>query len=59
MIQGFEVALKCVKLLTENQSPSCVPKATSDCGLSSPLMNCRQLSKSNWIATKDLHNFRR
>jgi hypothetical protein len=52
-------ALKCVKLLTENQSPSCVPKATSDCGLSSPLMNCRQLSRSNWIATKDLHNFRR
>lgn len=29
--QSFEVTLKCVKLLAENQSPSCMPEATSDC----------------------------
>lgn len=58
MIQCLELALKCVQLFTENQTHLVLKAKTSDCGLSSPLMKCRQLSRSNWIATKDLRNFR-
>lgn len=58
MIQCLELALKCVQLFTKNQTHLVLKAKTSDCGLSSPLMKCRQLSRSNWIATKDLRNFR-
>jgi hypothetical protein len=42
----------------KNQTHLVLKEITSDCGLSSPLMKCRQLSRSNRITTKDLCNFR-
>jgi len=57
-MQCLELALKCVQLFTKNQTHLGLNKITSDCGLSSALMKCRQLSRSNWITTKDLCNFR-